>query len=244
MFFEPHTFLESDPAGARTATETARLEREAAQRAKLCGELVEVAARRGFEATVAHEVLRLAKVGSGTFHKLYGSKDACMLDTFEACEGIILARVEKSVAGETEPHARLGAGLRALLDLLASEPALARVALVEARAADAPCREAQLRLVDRIAGLFAGGGESTEEPWLERMGPRAVITVITMEVAAGRTAVLPVMLPELTLVAMALRPRAVVAGEGARQSTYGPVARVYQASWPAASRRMNSDPLP
>jgi AcrR family transcriptional regulator len=216
MFFEPHTFLEGDPAEARTAREAARLEREAGQRARLCGELVEVAARRGFEATAAHEVFRLAKVGSGTFQKLYGSKDACMLDAFEACAKVILARVEESVAGEAEPRARLEAGLRTLLDLLSAEPARARVALVEARAADAGCREAQLRFADRIAGLFAGGGE---EAWLERMGPRAVIAIIAIEVAAGRTAVLPLMLPELTLVGMALMPRAVTVGKGARRST-------------------------
>lgn len=201
VFFDPTEFLQRDPASAKTPVEAARLEREAVQRARLCEAMVEVAAARGYEAAQAHRVFGAAEIGSGTFRKLFADKEACFVAALQGCVRVILGRVEGALAGVEGGRARVEIGLGALAELLAAEPELARVAMVEARAGGVASKEAQLRMLGKLGALFAEDARG-EEAWLGRMGLGAAVTVVALEVTGGRTAGLPGMLDELVAAAL------------------------------------------
>jgi hypothetical protein len=122
---------------------------------------------------------------------------------FEACARLVSRRIETGLEGIKGTPLRTEAGLRALVEVLAEEPDLARMVVVEARAGGMASREAQLQWLDRLAGLFAGEGVDAEAAWLARMGLRAATAIITLEVAADRTEILPNLPGELVEAALA-----------------------------------------
>lgn len=177
MFFDPKSYLERDPAGARNELEAARLRREAEQRARLCEAMTRRAAEVGFEATAATWVFAEAGLGSGTFYKLYGARDACLQEAFERCAETLLGRVADAARGGGEAfEERLEAGLGELLEVLGDEPEVARLLLVEVRAGDAACREVQQRWLARFAGLLDGGGSGGAA----RMAARALASLLAL----------------------------------------------------------------
>ncbi len=164
MFFDPADYLEADPAQAESERRAERLRREAEQRARLCEATARLAAERGLEAATIQQAARRAGVGQGTYYKLYDSREACLQEAFERCAATTLARVEAAAARRGGDFAgRLEGGLRELLGLLEAHPEVARVLLVEIRAGDDRCREAQQRWLGRFAGLLAAG-RSLEDP--------------------------------------------------------------------------------
>jgi AcrR family transcriptional regulator len=192
---------QSKPKRARKPLPRARTEAE--QRAGLCAAMVEGTARRGYAATTIHEVVSTSGFGKATYYKFFPTKEACFLVAFEACAEAIFKQVEDAVGDKTAPTTRARAGLETLLDLLGEEPQLMRVALIEARAAGMPSREAQVKWLKRLAELFADGKPGAEEAWSERMALGAVCTIIALEVAAGRATELPGMAGELVEAALA-----------------------------------------
>lgn len=208
MFFDPHDYLERDPATAQTKVEAERLVREAGQRAELCRTMAKVAAERGFEGTGIYRVVGTAGLGSLTFYKLYESKEACLLEAFERCSEAIFARVEEAVRnGGVDFAQQVEAGLRELLELLAAEPDVARVVLVEIRVGGTACREAQQRELRRFGQLLELGCAARrcgpKEKETARMVVGAIAGFLTSEVSAGTPIDLGRVLPELSFIALA-----------------------------------------
>jgi len=165
VFFDPQDYLERDPATARDELEASRLRREASQRARLCEAMTRRAAEVGFEAASAAATFEAAGLGSGTFYKLFDDRQECLAEAFERCAEMLLARVARVAEGTGgECPERLEAGLGELLELLAANPDVAQLLLVEIRAGDARCREAQQGWLGRFAGLLASGRRGTSEP--------------------------------------------------------------------------------
>ena len=140
MFFEPNTFLHGDPENVGSVRDAKRLQREARQRAGLCRCMVQVAAKRGYGRTSIDEAVRLSSFGKGTFYKLFDSREACLLEAFERCAEVTLRRVGEAAAGVAEPAGKAEAGLRTLVEILAAEPDVARLLLVEIRVGGTECR--------------------------------------------------------------------------------------------------------
>jgi hypothetical protein len=82
----------------------------------------------------------------------------------------LAAAVEAAVRSESGWEARLSAGLRAGLDFLAADPALAHLLLVEALPADGPARLEHERSLDRLAEALR---PPAEFPAGERFSPEA-----------------------------------------------------------------------
>jgi hypothetical protein len=104
--------------------------------------------------------------------------------------------VKPRVAGATEP----GAGFLAVVELLGSDPALARTAIVEVSAAGAEARRQHGAAIERIAHLL----ESGQPQWRHQLPPNtalmaigAVVGLIFDELRTGQAANLPQSLPEL-----------------------------------------------
>ncbi len=101
------------------------------QRERLIGALAECLYEHGFDETTISMVSKCAGVSKGDFYKQFESKDDCFLVAYDEAVRAIYARVTGACGESEDWAARVLAGLAALLDHLAREPAQARLVLVE-----------------------------------------------------------------------------------------------------------------
>jgi AcrR family transcriptional regulator len=107
------------------------------QRERLLAATIALVAKRGYRGTSIDQIVKAAKVGYVAFYDLFEGKEDCFLAAFER----IVAETREELAGaisaeQTWPE-QICAGLRRLVELVAAEPARARVGLVEIQAAGA-----------------------------------------------------------------------------------------------------------
>jgi AcrR family transcriptional regulator len=103
------------------------------QRERILLAAVELVAKRGYRGTTVELIVKRAGVARATFYENFENREDCLLACFE--QGIEEARSRMAAAalpaeGRDWPQ-QVRAGLAALLDYVASEPALARTCLVE-----------------------------------------------------------------------------------------------------------------
>jgi AcrR family transcriptional regulator len=106
--------------------------RRGSQRERLLSALAESCAARGYGATTIAAICEPAGVSRATFYELFRDKDDCMRAAME----LSLAEATSAVAAAHAPGKEWPELVRdtaaALLELLASQPAFARMALIEA----------------------------------------------------------------------------------------------------------------
>jgi AcrR family transcriptional regulator len=173
------------------------------QRDRLLKAMTVTVGRRGYRDAHITEVVDRAGVSRRTFYEQFEGKEECFAAAYgQALEQLVSVTREAFDAEEAWVDS-LRAGLGALLRLLAKRPEVARVCFVEILAAGpqaAGCRDEAMR---GFLPLFESA--PTELPRTMRifeslgMGRIADLSeVLHREVAAGRTAELPELLPELT----------------------------------------------
>jgi AcrR family transcriptional regulator len=189
---------------AEPAAATARLKREEKQRAGLCEATVRVVAERGFGATKSYIVLQESGFGAKTFYKFFPDLEACFTAALETYAAATFEQVRSAGAERSDPQARIEAGIASLTELLAGNPAVAQVLLVEARAARMPSRVTQQRWLRRFEALLESAfpGPAQYPSGAARMAVGAVSTLLALEVAAGRTRELPGMQADLVEAAL------------------------------------------
>jgi AcrR family transcriptional regulator len=105
------------------------------QRERLLMAIISLVAKRGYRGTTVDHIVRGAKVGYVAFYELFEGKEDCFAAAFERIVADTRAELAESVAEELPWAEQVCHGLATLARLIASEPARARVALVEAQAA-------------------------------------------------------------------------------------------------------------
>ncbi|HEY5053650.1 MAG TPA: TetR family transcriptional regulator, partial [Solirubrobacterales bacterium] len=98
--------------------------------------MVRVAAEKGLQAATVIEVTEMAGVSENVFYEMFEDKEGCFLEAYDAVFDVVVAHMSASfeaAAGEDWPQ-RIVAVLRALVELLASEASIARMAMVEVSA--------------------------------------------------------------------------------------------------------------
>jgi AcrR family transcriptional regulator len=106
------------------------------ERERLLEAMVRVAAAKGYEATTIADVIEAAGIDRETFDEMFTGKEACFLEAYDAVIDVLVAHVSaafESTVGQPWQD-RIAAGLRALVDLLATEHDIARMAMVEVTA--------------------------------------------------------------------------------------------------------------
>jgi AcrR family transcriptional regulator len=105
------------------------------QRERLLAAVPGVVAERGYEATSVADIVKAAAVSRNAFYKNFSDKQDCFATAHEAGHerlfGILTEPCEEGASVEE----RVQRSLAAVLDALASEPALARLLFVEAPSA-------------------------------------------------------------------------------------------------------------
>jgi AcrR family transcriptional regulator len=157
------------------------------QRARIFRAMAETMARKGYAATSVAEVLRAARVSRETFYEQFDSKEDCFMSALEAAVDVVLGAAFAAPPREGTPLERFDRGLRAYLDALAAEPALARMFLIEVYAAGPAALERRAAVQQRFAeALHATFGRRTAGT---RFANEALVaatsSMVTARLAAG-----------------------------------------------------------
>jgi AcrR family transcriptional regulator len=159
---------------------------EGSQRMRLLRAMCDVMADKGYAATSVADILRRARVSRETFYELFSSKQECFISAFELAYGYILAAIEPRT-DEGAPIDRFSRVLDDYLRALASDPAAARVFLVEVYAAGPSAlerrHELQRRLVESVAALTGASGE--EDRFAVEALLAGLVQMVTSHLAVG-----------------------------------------------------------
>lgn len=172
------------------------------QRERLLEATVRVVARKGYAATTVTDLTREAGISRTTFYEMFEDKEACFLAAYDAAIEALVRRVTIAFDGEEDWPRRARAGLAALLDALAEEPELARLALVGVSAAGPAAQRRYRAALQRLTPLFdegrdfAAGGRSLPAN-TSRMAIGAVAGLISDELSENGAGRLPKLLSDV-----------------------------------------------
>lgn len=166
--------------------------------------MIRIAAVRGYEGTSIADVLDRAELTEPEFGAMFSGKEECFLEAYDALVNILVAHVADAyeAAADRSWEGRIVAGLRAMVRLMASEPEIARMALVEATALGEDGRIRYRAALGRFVRLLEQGREATGRgaelpPETARFAVGGCTSILFGEVRAGRTAELERILPDL-----------------------------------------------
>jgi AcrR family transcriptional regulator len=174
------------------------------QRERLLEAMLRVAAAKGYEATTVTDVIEVAGVSRETFEEMFEDKQTCFLEAYDAVFDVLVAHVTAAFeAAVDEPWPeRIAAGLRALVELLATEADIARLSMVEVTAAGDDARARYRAALARFTPFLEEGREyskqSEELPAdTARFAIGGATSMIFDEIRAGRGPELKRILPDL-----------------------------------------------
>ncbi len=124
------------------------------QRRQLFDGLALALSRDGYEGTKVAAIVDLAGISRPTFYEHFESKDDCFAAAYRDAVQRVSIELDGATRGVQGWLPRVSAGLRAGLDLLASDPPLAHLLLVESLAATRPARLEHERTLSRLAAAL------------------------------------------------------------------------------------------
>ena len=156
------------------------------QRARLMRAMAEATAENGYVETSVADVLRRAHVSRETFYQLFSSKQDCFIAAYEQAASAVLAMLERESAFGETPLERFARGIDLYLEILASEPAFARLFMVEVYAAgdEVLARRAQIQECFEQLMIDGADAQSPTEQFACRALVGAIITSVTARLAA------------------------------------------------------------
>lgn len=171
------------------------------QRERLLAAVVRVVAAKGYEATTVADILEEAGVGRESFYELFDDRRDCMLAAHAILVDDLEARVRAAYGEPSDWEERVTAALAAALEWFAADPAAARFTVVELAAVGPVSRERFRDAFSRFVTVVDEGIEESSDPEVARatsLAVSAALARIYEEVAMGRAAELPTLLPDLT----------------------------------------------
>lgn len=210
---------------------TPRAEVEQNQRERLFGAIVASVATKGYKATSVADLLKVSGVSRATFYAHFADKEACFVATIEAIleASVAIGARSQGQGGSWEERTRRG--LERFAQVIAAQPAAARVCLIEPYAAGPAALELLGSAVDQVEAMVAAGMESDPQ-W--RGTPRELVRaaigglhrVFYRHLEAGTEGELVERVPELWRWMMSLerppRPLRVRARRGSASPGGGP----------------------
>jgi AcrR family transcriptional regulator len=145
------------------------------QRERLYQAAAAVFTRVGYAEATAEAISREAGMSKATFYEHFANKEACILGLFDEAATVVLhAMADAASAAGPDPEARLRAGIRALLEMLATHPDEAQTLLVEIIGAGPRATERRDAVLARFAEtLIAEVEAAAQEGELARFASRA-----------------------------------------------------------------------
>jgi AcrR family transcriptional regulator len=172
------------------------------QRERLLEAAIRIVAEKGYGKTTVADLTREAGISRTTFYAMFEDKEGCFLAAYDSLTDGLVRRVTVAYEAEERWPDRARAGLAALLEALAEEPEIARLALVDVGAAGPAAQRRYRAALQRLTPLFeegrdfAPGGRGLPAN-TSRMAIGAVSGLIADELAEGREGSLPSLLSDL-----------------------------------------------
>lgn len=174
------------------------------QRERLIAGLAEAVAENGYAGTTIAHITRHAAVSRRTFYEHFDGKDECFIAAYDAVMEQLRERVEAAFEQEDEWALAVRAGIAAMLEFLAAEPNLARLAMVEALAAGPVVVDRYDAAIRSLVPYFEAGRSGRAAEVLAALSPTTeealvggMVSLISRRIAAGRVEELEALLPDL-----------------------------------------------
>ncbi|UGT40432.1 TetR/AcrR family transcriptional regulator [Nocardia yamanashiensis] len=185
------------PESATTAARLPRgrhgLPREtviAAQRDRILLALAEAMAENGYVGTPVAAVIKRAGVSRETFYEQFRSKEDCFEAAFERAAELMLTGIFAATGADFEgetPAARIERVLGSYLDAVASQPAYARLFLVEVYAVGPEAIARRAALQEAFSAMVADilGADTEEQRFACQTLVAAMSAMVTARIATG-----------------------------------------------------------
>ncbi|HVY79057.1 MAG TPA: TetR/AcrR family transcriptional regulator [Solirubrobacterales bacterium] len=169
-----------------------------------CAQTVE---RLGYADASVARIIEAAAVSRRTFYEHFSSKEDCFIATYDTVMDNLRDRIVAAVERAGEWPQNVPAALAAMLNFFASEPALARLCMVETLAAGPPVSNHHREKVAALAPILRAGRIEAQGPDgppfdTEEAVIAGVVSLITRWVVVDRTDRLPELLPDAITVAL------------------------------------------
>jgi AcrR family transcriptional regulator len=178
----------------------------ATQRDRLFDGLVHTVAEKGYSNARVSDICQAAGVTRPVFYTLFNGKDDAFIATYRHGVDVLLALMDQAYRAAADWHAGVHEALRVLLDVLASVPAFATMAVVEVESVGPAGRRERSRTLLRCGRFFEDTPARPPIPGPDNLVMAVVGGIhaaIYRYVAHERVAELPSMLPTLSYFASA-----------------------------------------
>jgi len=171
----------------------------ASQRVRIVQGMTAAVGEHGYHGVRVADVVWRAGVSRKTFYELFGGKDDCFAATYGVWIDRLLETTFTAFDTQTDWVDQLRAGLTALLGALAREPDAARLCFSEVVAAGGATQQRRELATTELARIFDAPGTPAGPLGETLRGGRVseLGETLRREIAAGRTAQLPALAPEL-----------------------------------------------
>ena len=177
------------------------------QRTRLIQATAEVMLTKGFAGAKVSDIVAAARVARPVFYEHFADKEQAFLEAQEHPTQFILDRCAQAYFSADEWPLRVWRGLSTLLALIAANPAISHLRLVECYAAGARAIRRAEEITRSFTIFLEEGyryGERSSPPRLfSHADAGAIFEVIRRRAAGGEWAQLPRHLPQLTYIALA-----------------------------------------
>jgi AcrR family transcriptional regulator len=174
------------------------------QRERLIAGLAEAIAEHGYSGTTIAHITRAAAVSRRTFYEHFESKDECFVAAYDAVMGELRERVSEAFEESDDWPQSIRAGIDAMLEFLAANPALARLCMVEALVAGPAVVERYDAAIQSFVPYFQKGREGRSPEVLSRLSATTeealvggMVSLISRRIIAGKAEELEDLLPDL-----------------------------------------------
>jgi AcrR family transcriptional regulator len=148
------------------------------QRERILDALANLAAAKGYGATTIPEIVREAAVSVQAFYEHFSGKEDAFLVAYEIGHRKALAIVERAYEAHDSWPEAVCAGTTTLLGFLASEPAYAHLALVDALTVSSKATSVAHDGLMAYSAMFEPGiGDGEHQPW-RIVAPEATVTTL------------------------------------------------------------------
>ena len=175
------------------------------QRARLISGMIAAVAELGYGKATVAKVIKPAKVSRRTFYEHFEGKDECFVAAFDTVTEQMRERVDEAFKAEDDWPVATRAGIEAMLAFLASEPNLARLAMVEALVAGPVVVERYDAAVQTFLPYITAGREGASKKVLKHLSDSTeealvggMVSLVSRRIVAGQTEELESLLPDLT----------------------------------------------
>jgi AcrR family transcriptional regulator len=191
------------------------------QRSRILQATASVTMEKGFASTTVADIVAGAGVAKEAFYRHFEDREQAFLEAQEHPTQQILDTLVRAYFSAEGWHERIWRGLRALLELIAANPVMAHLRLVECyTAGPTAVRRAEETTRSFTIFLEEGYRQRPQAAGLPRLFSQAIagaiFEIIQHDVASGAVAELPTRLPQLAYVATApfLGPAAAIEAIG------------------------------